>query len=264
MIAGVSFSKSGESNAWLCDISYISDEFKNIIRRNLSSICHGNYASCSGLNSHQYKSTIREFLTRYERKLESTKKGMVGEMLSQLILREYLPEYSIASPYFNQEERSIRKGFDIVAYKEGSDQIWLTEIKSGERNTNQSSNDKCDQLFTLARDDLFTRLNNNNSTLWYNAINSARSALSETSAKSAIISALDKINTEVTNNQFGSSNSNVFLIATIYSDSTSKVTLDRLNLKYTQLQQDDFNSVVIMSIQKEAFSHIVDFLESEL
>jgi len=263
MIEGVSFSECDSGNAWLCDVSEISDDLKTIIKRDLSCICHGDYASQSGLNSHEYKSTIREFLVRYQSKHESVKKGMIGEMLAQLILREYLPEFRIASPYFNQEEKSIRKGFDIVAYQEGKHELWITEVKSGNRRDDQLADDKSDQLFTDARNDLHERLNSNNATLWYNAINSARNALCDSTAKNAIISALDRINTDVSDSQFSSSNSNVFLVAVIYGDSRSKTTLARLSSKCAQIRQDEFNGVIAMSIQKDAFVHIANFLESE-
>lgn len=61
---------------------------------------------------------------------------MIGELLVHIIL-ELEGKYSTASPFFNMEESSFKKGFDIVLFEEDSKELWITETKSGEIQKNK-------------------------------------------------------------------------------------------------------------------------------
>lgn len=111
-IPGISFSK--KSRYAICHFTDLSDEIKELLRAQLSFICYGQSASQSGLTVHNYTNTLKEFLTRYESKSDDKQKGMIGELLSHLVINNFFPEYHVVSPFFNKEERSVKKGFDVV------------------------------------------------------------------------------------------------------------------------------------------------------
>lgn len=105
-IDGIKFIKTKEYA--YCNIEYFSDELKSIIRAHLSEICHGTGKASTGRIMYSYETTIKEFLNRYEKKTTKIKKGLIGELLTHIIISEMFPEYRVISPYFNLEERSIK------------------------------------------------------------------------------------------------------------------------------------------------------------
>ena len=62
-------------------------------------------------------------------------------------------------------------------------ELWIIESKAGELGKYKNSTNKVCERINAAKNDLDTRLNEHNSQLWLNAINSVRSALDDTSEK---------------------------------------------------------------------------------
>ena len=75
------------------------------------------------------------------------------------------------------EEGGVKKGFDLVLFDKDSQSIWITEVKAGESGRNDS-NKKNLYLINKAKKDLTIRLNKQEVSIWYNAINGASLALS--------------------------------------------------------------------------------------
>lgn len=68
--------------------------------------------SQSSLKIYSYKETVKEFIKRYKTDnnvSEDRKKGMIGELLVHIVL-ELEGRFFAASPFFNMEERSFKKG----------------------------------------------------------------------------------------------------------------------------------------------------------
>ena len=106
-IDGVSISNKDEYI--VCHINTFSDELMDIIRKRLTSICHGIYNSSLEQKSKSYKNTIRSFIQRYYNKNEQTQKGMIGELLTHILVGEILKNHTSSLPFFNLEEKSIKK-----------------------------------------------------------------------------------------------------------------------------------------------------------
>jgi uncharacterized membrane-anchored protein len=103
VIKNVKFIK--KSGYALCYIEDFSNELKKIMRERLSAICFGMSDGASGKKLYSYPSTIKEFLKRYESKPPKIKKGLIGELLTHILIAELFPEYAVVSPFFNLEER---------------------------------------------------------------------------------------------------------------------------------------------------------------
>lgn len=146
----------------ICHIEYFSNELKNVIREHLAAICHGSAKTSTGRIMYSYKATIKEFLNRYEKKPPKTQKGLIGELLTHIIISEFFPEYDVISPYFNLEERSIKKGFDIVLISKEEHDLFIIEVKSGEKHKGKSSDETINDLIGTAKNDLLGRLNDEN------------------------------------------------------------------------------------------------------
>ena len=162
LIPGIN--KEDHDNYVLYLYENISDELKQEIRNRLATICYGVDQAQSNCAIYSYEETVKDFIHRYKTqndKSESRKKGMIGELLVHIIL-ELEGKYSTASPFFNIEEGSFKKGFDIVLFEEDSKELWITETKSGGIQKNQkNANSAVSGLINTAKKDLKKRLNSN-------------------------------------------------------------------------------------------------------
>lgn len=129
---GLVFQKNSENTVIFCVVERLTDEIKKAMRDDLSRICFGERKSLSGKSIYSYERTIVEFVKRYKTKSEDIKIGMLGELLCHVMLPRFYSHLRPASAYFNAEESSVKKGFDIILYSQLDDSIWFTEVKAGE------------------------------------------------------------------------------------------------------------------------------------
>lgn len=261
---GVVVTKSEDGVAWICHVESFSDELKTQIRKNLASICYGESALDSDSRLYSYKATLKEFLSRYGQKRDRQKKGLIGELLAQVIILHEMPHMVPASPYFNMEEKSMRKGFDLVLLDDEEDVVWVTEFKSGARRVNQGSDAKNNDLINGAKNDLYERLNENNQTFWLNALNSAKVSVRNADSKKTIVSILEGIGDDVVDELAVSTDRDVILSTIMYGSLQDKVTFDYVANKQEVIAAENlFNNVVIFSIQKGTYTRVADFLAEE-
>lgn len=113
LIPGIT--KEDYSDYVLYFIENLSEELKSEIRNRLVAVCHGADQSKSSSKIYSYKETAKEFIRRYKtdkNASEERKKGMIGELLIHVIL-ELEGRFTTASPFFNMEERSFKKGYSF-------------------------------------------------------------------------------------------------------------------------------------------------------
>lgn len=246
-------------------VSDLSEDLKNAIRNRLSEICHGAGAIELGGDLYCYKSTLKEFLKRYSGKSDDHQKGMIGELLLHILVLEMLNEYAVNSPFFNTEERHVKKGFDIVLSKKGENDLWLAESKSGELHAGKNASQTAVDLLNAAQSDLYRRLNGDSASLWLNAINGARLAIAENrDDREAIISLIHNCGSIANRNEMTSDQINVILVGTVFSNLSDSVSEEHIKSKYTRVvKSEKFKQVYIIAIQKQTYKAIYDFLESE-
>lgn len=130
LIQGVT--KEENSDYVLYFIENLSDELKEEIRNRLVAVCYGADQAQSALKIYSYKETVKEFVKRYKNNSsisEDRKKGMIGELLVHVIL-ELEGRFTTASPFFNMEERSFKKGYDLALFEGATNELWIAEVKS--------------------------------------------------------------------------------------------------------------------------------------
>jgi len=265
MIDGIEHQVDNNSNIFL--IQHFSDDLKNNIRVQLSSICHGISDGESIRISYNYQNTLKEFFTRYDQKKELQKVGMMGELLSHILLLEYFENFDTVSPYFNLEERGVKKGFDLVLYNTEDSQIWITEVKSGHLHKDKNANGTSNDLLGTAQRDLNTRLNENNQALWMNAINGIIKSLENYSDKKKLVKdILEDVQDEVVQGNASSLDKNVILISnlfhSLFNDSIHIDTAKTFSNKL--VEKKFFKNLIIVCIQKETMNKIEAFLRSEI
>lgn len=257
---GVIVEQSGEST--LCRIENFSEELKQRIRENLAAIAQG-VAQVESLPEYfSYQNTLQRFLDRYVTKDENSKKGMIGELLSHILLPELFEELTSLSILFNKEERNVKKGFDIIYCNLSEKSLWYSEVKSGHKNSSSTSDNANETLLKRAYEDLKEKFLEGRESLWTSAlidvvltldannIGSVKELLSADSPLNALAKSEDK---------------NAILISVLYENPGNPVSIENLNNFLKQLKENgEFQSAIVFSIQKETFERVQDFLISEV
>jgi hypothetical protein len=249
----------------VCHIEELSEELKDLIRKNLTIICHGSCAEDYKDDVlFSYQSTLSDFLERYNKKTEDTKKGMVGEFLAHILLPIIFEDYEIASAFFNLEEKSIKKGFDMVMYKVKDSSTWITEVKSGNLHKNQDHDGTISDLLDTARSDLSTRLSAGEKTYWYNAIHHVRSYLNdEKDYKKALMRVLVDKGNAAAINESESKKHSVILVSNLFEPLGTKISSTPAEKFLKKIEGKYFLDVLVFCVQKETYSRIMDFFELE-
>lgn len=248
-------------------IDSFSETIQSEIRKHLSEICYGAINSSSEINIYSYKATAKEFITRYKSPTsdDKRKKGLIGELLFHILMAiesNYLP----ASAFFNTEERSLKKGFDVTFYDSDNQELWFAEVKSGEKQKNQGNQSTAiTHLISVAKNDMKKRLNQENNVLWQNAINHAIITVKETKdEKKVIMNLLGNFANDASVGKYTSSDKNVILVGVLFHTLTQEVDAQKIQAKCDQLIKENyFNTLIVIAIQKNTYEAVFHFLERE-
>ncbi|MBF4256087.1 DUF1837 domain-containing protein [Vibrio anguillarum] len=245
----------------------LTEELKNIIRNCFQEICHGSaIEEYEGTVLYSYKSTLSGFLQRYRSKPRHTQIGLIGELLSHVLLTKVINGYEASSAYFNLEEKSIKKGFDILLCKTDDNSMWITEVKSGELHKDKDQNQTTQDLLNEAKRDLNKRLNEQEPQYWLNAINHVRATVSdEKDYKKVLIQALaEDFGSKAVSGTATSKDKNVILVSNLFSSVEQPINKQpAVNVLSGIDKKSIFNSSYIVSIQKSTFEKVVNFLIEE-
>lgn len=262
MLEGVQLEKS-EAGSLCFTIEDISDELKNVIRARLSGICHGAAKASRTSVIYSYKKTLTAFFDKFDTKSADTQKGMIGELLTHVLFLHYEDEFHAASPFFNMEEDSIKKGFDLVLHHKGTNEIWFVEVKTGDCGK-ETSIKKLGDLLSLAKNGLKAALNSERNTLWQNALNGASLVIQHTGLKSQIETLLESFNEKAVAGESASNDYNAVLVAVCFSGGQTFATGTEFEGRHTtQKDMNEFRDLMSIALQKDTIQSVVDFLRSE-
>lgn len=260
---GITLHKS-ETGSLCFIIEDISDDLKNVIRQRLSEICHGAAKASRKTVIYSYKSTLTAFLDKFDTKPAETQKGMIGELLTHVLFLHYEDVFRAASPFFNMEEDSIKKGFDLVLHHKTTNEIWFVEVKAGECGVETSIN-KLGSLLSLAKNGLKTALNSERNTLWQNAVNGASLVIQCSGLKSQIETLLEKYNENAVSGESASTDYNAVLVAVCFSGAQEFATGAEFEGRHTtQKNMNEFRDLMSIALQKDTIQSVIDFLRGEI
>lgn len=265
MIDGVRKINSDEWSVFFID--NLSDALKMVIRDRLSSICYGSINANRGWEIYSYKATVKEFVHRYNDQSTDQKrqKGMIGELLFH-VLMSLENIYFATSAFFNLEERSFKKGFDLSFLNLQSHELWIAEVKSGEKMKNHTDQTRTAvNLINTAKKDLEKRFSSENNTLWINAINHAQLAVAETKdEKKVVINLLGKYADQAQQGQYVSDDKNVILVGVLFHDLSEETDPLKIERKHEKTKKAAiFKNVVTIVIQQNTYEEVFRFLEDE-
>lgn len=238
-------------------IESLTDELKLKIKSELVALCHGEAHRDSPFSIHSISTTISQLLQRYPAE-ENKQKGFIGEILLNIVIREYYDNFEVASPFFNKEEAgSAKKGFDIILFNKSDKSVWITESKAGSvSNKNpQTVDEKITERITTAERDLNTRLNEDNQTIWLNAFNDVSISMNESDEKEVVKSIIGLGSTS-------STKSCVILGGIAFHDIKEKFHEDTiLRKKDRVISSKKFSKVKLIAIQKNTYKKVTEYLE---
>lgn len=262
MLEGIVLHKS-ITGSFCFTLHEISNDLKEVIRGRLSEICYGAAKASRNSNLYSYQRTLSAFFERFDSKPPNTQKGMIGELLTHMLFLHYESDFRSASAYFNLEENSIKKGFDLVLHNNETSQIWFVEVKAGECGQ-KTSIQKLGGLLSLAKNDLKTALDSERNTLWQNAINGATVVVNETSLKAQIETLLENYNEQASLGKSTSENYNAILVAVSFSGFQTFATGGEFEHRHqNQKNLNEFQQLMSVALQKDTLESVVNFLRSE-
>jgi len=241
-------------------IDELSDEFKQIIRDQLQGIWSG-FSDIELLPEfYSYEKTLSSFLDRYNSKSDNTKKGMVGELLSHILLGQQDNNLTSLSILKNKEERSIKKGFDIIYCEIDNDKLWYSEVKSGAANT-QSATEYNDVLLKRAKDGIQLMIDEKRNSLWESALFDVSATIKRNDGQLRLRELLSNDAPTMNTNQ----TKNVILISVLYHNLTDEIDIDSVeNFHNAVIAENNFLDAIVISIQKSTFLAVSDFLNNEI
>lgn len=259
-----------EENWAIYYVTELTDSLKDNIRKNLTAICEG-----PDTIDDSYEITAKEFITRCESTGKQQEKrivGMIGEFLVHLIILKYY-NYIPASILFNLEEKSFKKGFDLLLYQSNESKLWITEVKSGKVSVSEKADGKMGTLIERAKTDLRERLNNKDQKqeLWRNAFFHAKNAIDESkSERDAIIDLIKDSFAETKNKPVCSIGDNVVLSGVLFHPLEEKAAPTIIKGKQEKICQEKYNNdilfknVVVLAIQEKTCYDVLNFLKDEV
>ncbi|WP_419651215.1 Hachiman antiphage defense system protein HamA [Veillonella atypica] len=245
-------------------IESLSEELKTLLRKNMSEICFGVNKIEVSDTLFSFQNTIKEFLIRFKPlgvSLTTKQKGYLGELLTHIVLRQ---EENIEplSLFFNLEERSFKKGFDLVFLNQSNRNIIIVEVKSGSKRKGQKNlTETAKRLLDDAKDDLIERLNSpdDRNRLWNNALSHADAAINNTNSEKK---ALQKLLAEQWENSFYKQD--LVLVSGVFESITENICVEEINKYYNTIENNASlmalsDKVSIVIIHNDIFRDLYNF-----
>jgi hypothetical protein len=251
-----------EPNYSVFYIDNFSDEFKQIIRDQLKGIWSGFSKADSLPEYYSYQNTLKSFLGRYNSKSIETKKGMIGELLSHILLNYQDNHLTSLSILKNKEEKSIKKGFDIIYCNIADKKLWYSEVKSGRSESGSVDSTNYNQeLLKRAKEGILKMINEKRESLWESALIDVDLVIKENEGRLDLAKLLSNDSPCLNSNQ----KKNVILISSLYHDLSDTINKDSVSDFWDNtLSENIFEDVIIISIQKTTFETVAIFLNDEI
>ncbi|VVH63660.1 hypothetical protein BSPWISOX_2503 [uncultured Gammaproteobacteria bacterium] len=260
-ISGITLKQDAQKSVYICYVEEFSNELQEKIRELLNGVWHGVSNYQENQNIYNYTNTVKDFLDRYQEQSDNTKKGIIGELLTHILIPSYISDLEVISIMKNKEERSIRKGFDIVYSNNSLKNIWYCEVKSGGDVDGFSVDNKNNEILNKAKKGINTMINDDRTTLWDSVLNDIRLTIFDNDKQMDISKLLKLDHPNIENRNMSR---NVILSSVLYKSLDTKISYE--NLKRYKMNIDNehiFAGLIVFSIQKPTYKKIENFLIEE-
>ncbi|WP_223151125.1 hypothetical protein, partial [Flavobacterium sp. GP15] len=243
-------------------IDNFSDDFKEIIRKQLQGVWSGFSEADSLPEFYSYKKTLTSFLERYDPKSEDIKKGMIGELLAHILLNHQDNKLTSLSILKNKEEKSIKKGFDIIYCDIEDNKLWYSEVKSGRSETSKDNSTKYNSiLLNRAKSGISSMIAERRNSLWESALIDVSLVINENDGRLNLKKLLSNDSPNLKPNQ----KKNAILISTLYHDLIDIIDENSISdFLNSTANENIFEDLIIICIQKNTFETVANFLRDEI
>lgn len=260
-ISGITLKQDVQKGIHICYVEEFSNELQEKIREALNGVWHGVSNYQENQNIYNYKNTVKDFLDRYQKQSDNTKKGIIGELLTHILIPSYISDLEVISIMKNKEERSIRKGFDIVYSNNSLKNIWYCEVKSGGDIDDLNVDNKNNERLNKAKKGINTMINSDRSIIWDSVLNDIKLTIFDKNTQINISELLKSDHPNIENRNM---DRNVVLSSVLYKNLDTKISYK--NLKQYKMNIDNeniFAGLIVFSIQKPTYKKIENFLIGE-
>jgi hypothetical protein len=239
-------------------VERFSKELQDLIRNQLAGIFHG-FSEVDDLpDFYSYPQTLQSFLDRYNTKSDKTQKGMIGELLAHVLIGALFKKLDCLSVFKNKEERSIKKGFDIIYYHKTSKDLWYTEVKSGSSSNKKVQSDAYNlKLLKRSRDGILEMFESKRNELWQSAIIDVMLVVEHAKRKKM----KELLSKDAPDEKKGDKERNVILVSVLYHKLTERMTMQEIVAYHNSIVKEKiFENAVLFCIQKATYDKVAKFL----
>lgn len=224
------------------------DKLKKIIKENIVSLCWGKEnVECFNLGS-----VIKEFMNRFSSKSPEQKYGYIGEFIYYIYILQNMKVLRPLSLFFNQEEKSFKKGFDLLGFD--GENIWYSEVKSGNSNTKDINEYNLERLNAAYRDiNEKLQFKNRNANYW----DTAKSNLCKIEGIKSERARLSKI---LDGDRELKTIENKIITSVVFNNSELQLDEKIIKEKFNRLKKNDAK-ITIVCIRKKTIDKIIDILK---
>lgn len=233
-------------------LEIICDDEEQVLKQKLKDllaiICYGKEEV--EIETVTFEETIEELNKRIERKTENQKAGMIGELLFHLKSYEYLEEYSHISVYLNREERSVKKGFDVLLFD--GERVWYSEVKSKENGDNEDITYLHVAKIKEAINDIKEKFKGENKNYWISAKTNIAN-IGEKDLKKQIADILTKdINPEIEKDAIG--------VSAVFKRNAENIEEGKVK-EVLDGEKENFNHLAAVCLTHEDYNKIIKILK---
>ncbi|MCD6459329.1 DUF1837 domain-containing protein, partial [bacterium] len=236
-INGINVKK--EDNCLVCYIENFSKEIQGILKEKLSKICHGS-EQVDESEYYSYNNTVKQFYARYQNKTPDQKKGLMGELLTNLLFDELLTSFKLVSIFFNKEELSLKKGFDLVFVNLSDKTAWYSEVKSGHCNASCVT-EKTVTLLNTAKNDIKNKFTRDN--LWNSVLVDLNCSFKEGKIKDELKKLFQSDATNLS--KLKARDKRVIIASVVYETLTNRIDFSEIKTCKTEIEGEKIFSKII-------------------
>lgn len=224
------------------------ERIKTLIKKNLIGLCWGK----ENTECFDIKDVINEFMERFSKKSIEQQYGYIGEFIYYLYILQNDKILKPLSIFFNQEERSFKKGFDLLGFD--GENMWYSEVKSGNSSGKDIDSYNLERLST-AYNDIKDKLKirNRNTNYW----DTAKSNLCKIENSKDERSRLSKILDDDKKIEFIK---NKIITSVIFDKSDLLLDNNKVKDKYDRLKCLEKN-ITIICIRKKTIEKVISILK---
>lgn len=219
---------------------------KEKLKKLLIQICYGK----EKIEIMTFEETIKELNTRISTKTDEQKAGMIGELLFHIKSYEFFKEFSHISVYLNREERSVKKGFDVLLFD--GEKVWYSEVKSRENASDEDITDAHGKKIKEAINDIKEKFNSNIDNYWLTAKTNIVNIKSKKLEKQIADILTRDINIKVPKNAIA--------VSTVFKHNFKEINKNDIELLLKK-RKGEFNILSAVCISHEDYKEVINILK---